>query len=71
MTRRQPAWAFAISPVKYGSSRRFVSFGSRSNASLILPRKALRMMQPPRHIRATPPLLISQPDSLAIAFIRA
>src|SRR4030095_6404732 len=70
-TGRQPAWARSSSPVKYGSSIRLVSFGLRSNASLILPRKALRMMQPPRHIRATAPLLISQPDSLAIAFIRA
>ena len=29
--------------------------GCLSKASLILPRNTLRMMQPPRHIRAMPP----------------
>ena len=62
-TRRQPSSARLTSPVKYGSSSRFASLGLRSKASLIRPRKALRMMQPPRHMRATPPLLISHFDS--------
>ena len=38
-TRRQPSWAVAIASRKNGSSSRFASSGSRSKASLILPRK--------------------------------
>ena len=70
-TRRQPLCARPSSPAKYGSTSRFTSFGLRSNASLILPRNALRMMHPPRHISAIPPLFSSHLLAFACAAIRA
>jgi hypothetical protein len=48
-TRRHAACADSICALKKGSSKRLVRFGFLSNASLILPRKAERMMQPPHH----------------------
>ena len=51
--------------LKKSSSSRFVSCGFLSYASLILPRKRLRMMQPPRHISAMPPIFRFHPSSLA------
>ena len=55
ITRRHAACASSITSLKNGSSNKFSKSGSLSNASLILPRKADRMMQPPRHISAIPP----------------
>ena len=41
--------------LKKGSNSRLASCASASNASLILPRNAERIIHPPRHIRAIPP----------------
>src|ERR1039458_1672048 len=49
-TLRHERWQSLIAFRKNGSSIRFDSLAFLSNASLILPRNALRMMQPPRHI---------------------
>jgi len=54
-TRRHDAWHRSITPVKYSSSNRLLSSGLLANATLILPRNALRMMQPARHIMAISP----------------
>ena len=54
-TRRQASWLASTLSRKNGSSSRLDSAGFLSKASLILPRKAERMMQPPRHMSATPP----------------
>ena len=52
---RQPSWDLFSTLGEEGVEQQLVSVGLRSKASLILPRKRLRMMQPPRHISAMPP----------------
>ena len=52
---RHAGMSVSIVALKYGSSRRFDNSGFLSYASLILPRKTERMMQPPRHMSAMPP----------------
>ena len=64
---RQEAWYLFTAREKNLSSSRLSSFGFLSKASLMLPRKTLRMMQPPRHISAMPPMFRFQPFSLAAA----
>ena len=54
-TRRQPFWAVSTACLKNGSSSRLIRPASASKACLIFPRKAERIMQPPRHISAMPP----------------
>jgi hypothetical protein len=54
-TLRQDAWLAFEHAGEELSSSRLSSSGFLSKASLILPRNALRMMQPPRHISAMPP----------------
>ena len=53
--RRQPSSQFFIAATKNGSISRFSRSGARSNACLMLSRKRLRMIQPPRHTRAISP----------------
>ncbi|CSC28765.1 Uncharacterised protein [Vibrio cholerae] len=54
-TLRHAARQLSRIPLKYASEPKNASSGFFSNASRMLPRNAERMIQPPRHIRATLP----------------
>ena len=61
------AWYLLSALEKKSSSSRLSRSGFLSKAALMLPRKPLRMMQPPRHISAMPPMLRFQLYSFSAA----
>ena len=64
-TRRNAPCRERTASAKNGSSKRLTSAGSRSNAVLMSPKKAERMMQPPRQVNAMPPKFSDQPRACA------
>jgi len=65
---RQESWYLFNVLLKKSSTSRLWRAGFLAKASRILPRKRLRMMQPPRHISAIPPRLRFQWFSWAAAW---